>query len=97
MGHHPWCPHALVANAFHSRSYFEVARPTYISFRHLKHRSGEPLQDYIRLFRQMQNRVHNLLATSVIMVFYLNIRNTKVREEMAAHWVHTVAELYALA
>lgn len=76
---------------------FRGGSPTYISFHHLKHRSGEPLQDYIRLFRQMQNRVHNLLATSIIMVFYLNVRNTKVREEMAAHWVHTVAELYALA
>lgn len=97
VGHHPRCPRVTVARIPRRRKDLAVARPTYISLRYLKQQPGEPLREYIRRFRQVEDGIRGLPAASVITAFYLNVRSARVREAMAARWVHTVAELYALA
>lgn len=90
-------PRAAATDVVRAKRDFEVAHPTYISLLYLKQKPSEPLWEYIQHVRQMQDKVRNLPAASVIMLFYLNVRNTRLCKELAAHFVHTVAELYALA
>lgn len=75
----------------------EVALPMYISLQYLKQQPGEPLQEYIRRFPQVEDKIEGLPTASIITAFYLNVHSARVREAMAACWVHTVVELYALA
>ena len=52
---------------------------------------------YIQRFHRMQRKIPDLPAATVITAFYLNVHSVSVIEELAARWVHTVAELYSLA
>lgn len=44
----------------------------------------------------MQRQIPDLPAASAITVFYENICSASVLEELSAHWVHTLPELYGL-
>lgn len=97
VGHHPWCLRVTAAEIPRGGKDLAAAHPTDIALRYLKQELGDTLQEYIRRFRRVEGRTHGLPVASVIPTFYLNARSARVRKTMAAHWVHAVAELYALA
>ena len=90
------CSCAPTVEGVPSRRRCGAARPSYYSLHRLKQGPGEPLRKYIRRFRQMQRKILDLPAATIIMAFYLNVRSVSIIEKLAARWVHTVAELYSL-
>ena len=60
-------------------------------------KEGETLRKYIQRFCQVQYNIPNVHPAAVISAFHQNMRNRKMREELAMNKVKDVAELYVLA
>ena len=60
-------------------------------------KEGENLRKYIQRFSRVQYNIPDIHPAAVISAFHQNVRNRKMREELAMHKVKDVAELYVLA
>ena len=60
-------------------------------------KEGENLRKYIQRFNRVQYNIPDVHPAAVISVFHQNVRNRKMREELAMNKVRDVAELYVLA
>jgi hypothetical protein len=60
-------------------------------------KEGESLCKYIQRFSWIQRNIPDVHPAAVISTFHQNVRNRKMREELAMNKVRDVAELYALA
>src|SRR4051812_29356885 len=58
---------------------------------------GESLRKYIERFSRVQYTILVVHPTDVVSVFHQNVRNRKMREELAMNKVKDVAEIYVLA
>ena len=63
----------------------------------LAQKEGEPLRKYIQRFSSVQHNIPDVHPTAVISAFHQNVRNRRMREEMAMCKIRDVSELYALA
>src|SRR4051812_6520965 len=63
----------------------------------IPHNEGETLRKYIQRFSRVQYNIPDVHPTVVISAFHQNVRNRKMREELAMTKVKDVAELYVLA
>src|SRR3954468_11025972 len=63
----------------------------------LAQKEGEPLCKYIQRFSQVQRNIPDVHPAVVISAFHQNVRNRRMREEMAMCKIRDVSELYALA
>src|SRR3954468_3850993 len=63
----------------------------------LAQKEGEPLRKYIQRFSQVQRNIPDVHPAAVISAFHQNVRNRRMREEMAMCKIRDVSELYALA
>src|SRR3954462_1181922 len=63
----------------------------------LAQKEGEPLRKFIQRFSRVQHNIPDVHPAAVISVFYQNMRNRRMREEMAMCKIRDVSELYALA
>lgn len=60
-------------------------------------RDGESLRKYIQRFSRVQYNIPDIHPATVISAFHENMRNRKMREELAMNKLADVAELYILA
>ena len=60
-------------------------------------KEGENLRKYIQRFSRVQYNIPDVHPAAVISAFHQNVRNRKMREELAMNKVKDVAELYVLA
>ena len=60
-------------------------------------KEGENLRKYIQRFSRVQYNIPDVHPIAVISAFHQNVRNHKMREELAMNKVKDVAELYILA
>ena len=60
-------------------------------------KEGENLRKYIQRFSRVQYKIPDVHPAAVISAFHQNVRNRKMREELAMNKVKDVAELYVLA
>ena len=60
-------------------------------------KDGESLGKYIQRFSHVQYTIRDVYPAAVISAFHQNVRNRKMREELAMNKVKDVAELYVLA
>ena len=60
-------------------------------------RKGKTLRKYIQRFSRVQYNIPDVHPAAVISVFHQNVRNRKMREELAMNKVKDVAEIYVLA
>jgi hypothetical protein len=60
-------------------------------------RKGEPLRKYVQRFSRVQYNIPDVHPAAVISAFHQNVRNRKMREELAMTKVRDIGELYALA
>src|SRR5215216_1205370 len=60
-------------------------------------KEGENLCKYIQRFSRVQYNIPDVHPTAVISAFHQNVRNRKMREELAMNKVKDVAKLYVLA
>src|SRR4051812_38402872 len=58
---------------------------------------GEPLRKFIQRFRRVHYNIPDVHPAAVISAFHQNVRNRRMREEMAMSKIKDVSELYALA
>src|SRR4051812_45877323 len=63
----------------------------------LAQREGEPLRKYIQRFSRVHRNIPDVHPAAVISAFHQNVRNRRMREEMAMTMIRDVSELYALA
>src|SRR3954464_11821614 len=63
----------------------------------LVQKEGEPLRKFIQRFSQVQRNIPDVHPAAVISAFHQNVRNRRMREEMAMCKIRDVSELYALA
>src|SRR3954471_23938672 len=63
----------------------------------LAQKEGEPLRKYIQRFSRVQRSIPDVHPAAVISAFHQNVRNHRMREEMAMCKIRDVSELYALA
>ena len=63
----------------------------------LAQKEGEPLRKYIQRFSIVQHNIPDVHPAAVISAFHQNVRNRRMREEMAMCKIRDVSELYALA
>ena len=63
----------------------------------LAQKEGEPLRKYIQRFSRVQHNIPDVHPAAVISAFHQNVRNRRMREEMAMYKIKNVSELYALA
>src|SRR3954463_4225999 len=63
----------------------------------LVQKEGESLRKYIQRFSQVQRNIPDVHPAAVISAFHQNVRNRRMREEMAMCKIKDVSELYALA
>src|SRR6187399_311577 len=63
----------------------------------LAQKEGEPLRKYIQRFSRVQHNIPDVHPAAVISAFHQNVRNRRMREEMAMTKIRDVSELYALA
>ena len=63
----------------------------------LAQKEGEPLRKYIQRFSRVQHNIPDVHPAAVISAFHQNVRNRRMREEMAMCKIRDVSELYALA
>src|SRR3954462_1577133 len=63
----------------------------------LAQKEGEPLRKYIQRLSQVQRNIPDVHPAAVISAFHQNVRNRRMREEMAMTKIRDVGELYALA
>ena len=63
----------------------------------LAQKEGEPLRKYIQRFSSVQHNIPDVHPAAVISAFHQNMRNRRMREEMAMCKIRDVSELYALA
>src|SRR3954464_563365 len=63
----------------------------------LVHKEGEPLRKFIQRFSQVQCNILDVHPAAVISALHQNVRNRRMREEMAMCKIRDVSELYALA
>lgn len=57
---------------------------------------GENLRKYIQRFSRVQYNIPDVHPAAVISAFHQNVRNCKMREELAMNKIKDVAELYVL-
>ena len=60
-------------------------------------KEGENLRKYIQSFSRVQYNIPDVHPAAVISAFHQNVRNRKMREELAMNKVNYVAKLYVLA
>ena len=60
-------------------------------------KEGETLRKYIQRLSQVQRNIPDVHPAAVISAFHQNVRNRRMREEMAMCKIRDVSELYALA
>jgi hypothetical protein len=60
-------------------------------------KDGESLRKYIQRFSRVQHNIPDVHPAAVISAFHQNVRNRKMREELAMNKVRDIGELYALA
>ena len=60
-------------------------------------KGGESLRKYIQRFSRVQYNIPDVHPAAIISAFHQNVRNRKMREELAMNKVKDVAELYVLA
>src|SRR6187401_3445754 len=63
----------------------------------LAQKEGESLRKYIQRFSRVQHNIPDVHPAAVISAFHQNVRNRRMREEMAMTKIRDVSELYALA
>src|SRR3954469_9625246 len=63
----------------------------------LAQKEGEPLRKFIQRFSRVQRDIPDVHPAAVISAFHQNVRNRRMREEMAMCKIRDVSELYALA
>lgn len=63
----------------------------------LAQKEGEPMRKYIQRFSSVQHNIPDVHPAAVISAFHQNVRNRRMREEMAMCKIRDVSELYALA
>src|SRR4051812_22695257 len=63
----------------------------------LAQKEGEPLRKVIQRFSRVQHNIPDVHPAAVISAFHQNVRNRRMREEMAMCKIKEVSELYALA
>src|SRR6187401_3817370 len=63
----------------------------------LAQKEGESLCKYIQRFSRVQYNIPDVHPAAIISAFHQNVRNRKMREELAMTKVKDVAELYVLA
>ena len=63
----------------------------------LAQKEGEPLRKYIQRFSRVQRNIPDVHPIAVISAFHQNVRNRRMRGEMAMRKVKDVSELYAMA
>src|SRR4051812_30582429 len=63
----------------------------------LVQKEGEPLRKFIQRFSRVHYNIPDVHPAAVISAFHQNVRNRRMREEMAMCKVKDVSELYALA
>ena len=56
-------------------------------------KEGEPLRKYIQRFSQVQRNIPDVHPAAVISAFHQNVRNRRMREEMAMCKIRDVREL----
>ena len=62
----------------------------------LAQKEGEPLRKYIQRFSRVQHNISDVHPVAVIRAFHQNMRNRRMRDEMAMCKIRDVSELYAL-
>src|SRR3954465_10474608 len=62
----------------------------------LVQKEGEPLRKFIQRFSRVHYNIPHIHPAAVISVFHQNVRNRRMREEMAMCKIKDVSELYAL-
>src|SRR4051812_16693236 len=60
-------------------------------------KEGEPLRKFIQRFSRVHYNIPDVHPAAVISAFHQNVRNRRMREEMAMCKIKDVSELYALA
>jgi hypothetical protein len=60
-------------------------------------KEGEPLRKYIQRFSRVQYNIPDVHPAAVVSAFHQNVRNRRMREELAMNKIRDVGELYALA
>jgi hypothetical protein len=60
-------------------------------------REGETLRKFMQRFSRVQYNIPDVHPAAVVSAFHQNVRNRKMREELAMNKVRSIAELYALA
>src|SRR3954465_9697328 len=60
-------------------------------------KEGEPLRKFIQRFSRVHYNIPDVHPAAVISAFHQNVRNRRMREEMAMCKIKEVSELYALA
>src|SRR4051812_43412968 len=63
----------------------------------LAQKEGEPLRKYIQRFSRVHRNIPDVHPAAVVSAFHQNVRNRRMREEMAMTKIRDVSELYALA
>src|SRR4051812_19542991 len=63
----------------------------------LVQKEGEPLRKFIQRFSRVHYNIPDVHPTAVISALHQNVRNRRMREEMAMCKIKDVSELYALA
>ena len=63
----------------------------------LAQKEGEPLCKYIQRFSHVQHNIPDVHPAAVISAFHQNMRNRRMREEIAMCKIRDISELYALA
>ncbi|SPT20207.1 unnamed protein product [Triticum aestivum] len=63
----------------------------------LAQKEGEPLRKYTQRFSRVHYNIPDVHPAAVISAFHQNVRNRRMREELAMPKVKDVSELYALA
>src|SRR3954464_550408 len=63
----------------------------------LVQKEGEPLRKFIQRFSRVHYNIPDVHPAAVISAFHQNVRNRRMREEMAMCKIKDVSELYALA
>ena len=60
-------------------------------------KEGETLRKYIQRFSRVHHNIPDVHPAAVVSAFHQNVRNRRMRKELAMNKVKDVAELYALA
>jgi hypothetical protein len=60
-------------------------------------REGETLRKFMQRFSRVRYNIPDIDPAAVVSAFHQNVRNRKMREELAMNKVRSIAELYALA